>query len=836
MARTAGETTSISLLREIRKLYIKDFLSLKQISDKLKKDSKFKNFEGLSPNNLDSIIQRLKKTDIQGVPKFTTLELKTRPVYGERNVVDNLEKVKQVKEDAATMSRKKYLQGGDDVRVPLQNDQISKIQKKHGLKFGIVEKGKPAQSAEVTANAKKALAALKKDSTLTTSGIAKVADIPPNKMAGVIIALKSFIAGKSGTDRFDIPENLKSKINRLKKGVPQSYEALALKKGIDPQVVKKGFTLPRTAVREFFTKGTVFEHKFPRTLIPFIKDKQVAKALELTGERTSPFLNAFKTRYDNKQRGLVNQLLKKEISLAEYNKEIKNIRDIIRKRTGGYETGYIKFDKNLNPKAIVNSSEISKGFKEFGGGAMQKASAFKNAKYTKKLLVNYLNNSSHSDFNSLNRDQVLVNRIDKNLINSFDKLSTDYSKVENTIGDTKKFFEYAGKNSNNMVVQSLLKNEYGKGAGVIKAIQAYNTGDAATKAALEARVGCAKGCFIKTVTEEPQKLIRLFRGESFPQRNTKGFKSKAKFFNTTIPEIKKDTLSGQWFSPNQQHSLSYLAKPGRMKYVDVTPAELESFNKYKERVNKRPVKYSVKKQQGLPDAPLHGVTDSPHHQLIPRYKLKQMEKAGRLKSKLDLNPFKERYIGKMLVKPAKGVLEYDVLLGGFVDSANPGEIVGQNQLKTWAADNPINVKAGTEDAFKPIKKSMLKTVGRTLAKVGAPLPTALIDGYFIGKQIQDDKPAAEIAKDPLNWLGLATMSTLTGAGGLTKAGVAAPGAMSSILRMGMNPGLIRGISRFAGLPGLAISTGLTAYDQYKKYQNEEGLIYNLFNDKSIPIN
>jgi len=55
------------------------------------------------------------------------------------------------------------------------------------------------------------------------------------------------------------------------------------------------------------------------------------------------------------------------------------------------------------------------------------------------------------------------------------------------------------------------------------------------------------------------------------------------------------------------------------------------------------------------------------------------------------------------------------------------------------------VLAGTEDAYKPIKKSMLKTVGKTLAKVGAPLPTALIDGYFVGKQIQEDKPAAEIA-------------------------------------------------------------------------------------------
>ena len=151
-------------------------------------------------------------------------------------------------------------------------------------------------------------------------------------------------------------------------------------------------------------------------------------------------------------------------------------------------------------------------------------------------------------------------------------------------------------------------------------------------------------------------------------------------------------------------------------------------------------------------------------------------------------------------------------------------------LKAFAEETPIPVQAGTEDAFKPIKKNFLKTVGKTLAKVGAPLPTALLDSYFIGKQIQDDKSAVDIAKDPLNWLGLATMSTLTKVGGVTGSGTA-----NSILRLGMNPGLIRGISRFAGIPGLAISTALTAYDQYDKYKNEEGLIYNLFNDKAKAV-
>ena len=179
--------------------------------------------------------------------------------------------------------------------------------------------------------------------------------------------------------------------------------------------------------------------------------------------------------------------------------------------------------------------------------------------------------------------------------------------------------------------------------------------------------------------------------------------------------------------------------------------------------------------------------------------------------------------------PPLPAIRYNNITGAMVNTSN-GTAIKPGELKTFAADNPISVEAGTEDAFKPIKKNFLKTVGKTLAKVGAPLPTALLDSYFIGKQIQDDKPAVEIAKDPLNWLGLATMSTLTKVGGVTGSGTA-----NSILRLGMNPGLIRGISRFAGIPGLAISTALTAYDQYDKYKNEEGLIYNLFNDKAKAV-
>jgi len=47
--------------------------------------------------------------------------------------------------------------------------------------------------------------------------------------------------------------------------------------------------------------------------------------------------------------------------------------------------------------------------------------------------------------------------------------------------------------------------------------------------------------------------------------------------------------------------------------------------------------------------------------------------------------------------------------------------------------------------------------------------------------------------------------------------------------MGMSPRMIAGASRFLGLPGLALSLGLTGYGAYKNYQNQEGMLYNFFN-------
>jgi hypothetical protein len=188
-----------------------------------------------------------------------------------------------------------------------------------------------------------------------------------------------------------------------------------------------------------------------------------------------------------------------------------------------------------------------------------------------------------------------------------------------------------------------------------------------------------------------------------------------------------------------------------------------------------------------------------------------------------------RVVNEFMQRNPRADIKYNTDAGTFVNTKT-NTIDNNFNAKNFAEKNPVDVKAGTEDALKPIKGNLLKTVGKSLAYVGAPLPTAIIDSYFVGKQISEDRPAAEIAKDPLNWLGLATMSTLSEISGVSK-----PGKMNAALRLGMSPGLIRGVSRFAGIPGLAISTALTAYDQYNKYKNKEGLIYDFFNKVEEPI-
>jgi len=181
------------------------------------------------------------------------------------------------------------------------------------------------------------------------------------------------------------------------------------------------------------------------------------------------------------------------------------------------------------------------------------------------------------------------------------------------------------------------------------------------------------------------------------------------------------------------------------------------------------------------------------------------------------------------IRPELPSVKYNDITGAMVNTAT-GDKATAADMKNFEVENPLKTVAGTEDAYKPIKKNFLNTVKKSLLKVGAPLPTAVIDSYFIGKQIQDDKSALDIAKNPLNWLGLATMSSATKAA--TRLGGGS--ALSGILRLGLSLPVIAGVSKIATVAGLgALAYG--AYDQYNKYKENEGLVYNFFNNSSQEI-
>jgi hypothetical protein len=216
---------------------------------------------------------------------------------------------------------------------------------------------------------------------------------------------------------------------------------------------------------------------------------------------------------------------------------------------------------------------------------------------------------------------------------------------------------------------------------------------------------------------------------------------------------------------------------------------------------------------------------------------------------------------------AIGALTYNKELGEFVNPLNDDK-ASQATVTEWIKDNPVKTVAGTSIGFStqeiPGAYKKARELGRgrvrsslgitgalkpVLTTFGTPAMTALFEAPFAAKRLEEGETMTEVLTDPLGpALGLSLMETLSQKAGvvrdapkrtmlegaknyfnLSNVGTARPGVTSKILRMGMSPRMIAGASRFLGLPGLALSLGLTGYGAYKNYQNEEGMLYNLFN-------
>jgi len=295
------------------------------------------------------------------------------------------------------------------------------------------------------------------------------------------------------------------------------------------------------------------------------------------------------------------------------------------------------------------------------------------------------------------------------------------------------------------------------------------------------------------VKDSAQKLIRLYRGEE-PASKTELYKA-----TKGMPGMYDESLKGRFFFDNPADARYYAQRQGTLtgnvKSVDVPEKMVNIGKKMADR--RRGPNYSSEV-------------------ILPK------KFVGQEKINIPQTAFAR---AQAITEGVTDKLKWDNIVGAF--TTKNGDIASQADIKTYAAENPMKIQVGEEPIKAATNKSVLANVGKAMARIGAPLPTALLDSYFIGQQVKEGKGTAEIASNPLNWLGLATMEPLTKVSGVATGS----GALNKALRLGLNPATIRGISRFAGLPGLAISTAMTAYDQYQKYKDGEGFIFNLLNQK-----
>jgi hypothetical protein len=199
---------------------------------------------------------------------------------------------------------------------------------------------------------------------------------------------------------------------------------------------------------------------------------------------------------------------------------------------------------------------------------------------------------------------------------------------------------------------------------------------------------------MKNVKKDSQKLIRLFRGEE-PNARTQLYKK----FKDGTPGMYEESLKGRFFFDNAADARWYAKRQGSLtgnvKSVDI-PENMVNIGKK-----------MTKRRRG----PSYGDVEV----VLPK----------KFVGKESLNILQT---ARARAEALTSKITFDNIKGAFVNRST-GDSVSSGALKAFAEETPIPVQAGTEDAFKPIKKNFLKTVGKTLAKVGAPLPTALLDSY-----------------------------------------------------------------------------------------------------------
>ncbi len=172
----------------------------------------------------------------------------------------------------------------------------------------------------------------------------------------------------------------------------------------------------------------------------------------------------------------------------------------------------------------------------------------------------------------------------------------------------------------------------------------------------------------------------------------------------------------------------------------------------------------------------------------------------------------------------------DMVTGSLDDSPVEEAPIGDAYLPTLgavtvagtAATAPSTIEAARSRRFgktpSGITKTALKTVGRGLTAAATPLGLLATEPLYLAEQIQEGDSLGEMATDPFNYLGPAFMGQ---ASDFATKGLKSPG-IAKAMRLGISPSTLKTVSRRFGLPGLALSLGISGYETFDDYRNKRG--------------
>ena len=128
------------------------------------------------------------------------------------------------------------------------------------------------------------------------------------------------------------------------------------------------------------------------------------------------------------------------------------------------------------------------------------------------------------------------------------------------------------------------------------------------------------------------------------------------------------------------------------------------------------------------------------------------------------------------------------------------------------------VRGGALGAKKSgITKTALKTLGRGLSATASPLGLLATEPLYLAEQVQQGDSLGEMATNPFNYFGAAFASD---ADRIVSRGLSP--SIAKTMRLGISPTTLKTVSRRFGLPGLALSLGISGYETYDDFKNKRG--------------